>query len=236
MKFALYALPCYLAALAGGWAVENSPLQIEQIVEPRFPGSFAFSAISHGEASVIINVDAAGHLADLLVSGYTHKAFADEAVAALKQWRFTPAYDQGKPVGTRAELKFDFSATGRVVSLIPSDTMDAFLSRNLFQPKFIRRICLPHELDEPIVPITSTSPGNPGKFIGASAQPSSVLIDFYVDEYGQPRMPVVVNFSHRAFALAAVSALSQWRFTLPTRAGKPVAVRVRQEFIFPAET
>lgn len=233
MKSALYALPIYLAALTGSWAAGNSSLQIEQTTEPRFPGSLAFSPISHGQASVIINVDADGKLADLLVSGYSHKAFADEAVASLKRWRYTPAQEHGKPVGTRQELRFDFSATGRVVSLMPMDTMEALFDHTAIGKKFFKRVCLPHELDQPIVPTTSASPGHPGLVAGSSPQSASVLVDFYVDEYGQPRMPVVINSPDRTFALAAVNALNQWRFSLPTRSGQPVAVRVRQEFIFP---
>jgi len=49
-------------------------------------------------------------------------------------------------------------------------------------------------------------------------------------------MPVVVESPHEVFSQAAVGALSQWRFTAPTRAGKPVTVRVRQEFIFPGSS
>ena len=42
--------------------------------------------------------------------------------------------------------------------------------------------------------------------------------------------------THGAALAAALGALSQWRFSTPTRAGKPVAVRVRQPFIFPARS
>lgn len=49
-------------------------------------------------------------------------------------------------------------------------------------------------------------------------------------------MPVVVSSPHEGLAQAAVDALTRWRFNAPTRSGKPVSVRVRQEFIFPANS
>jgi hypothetical protein len=54
-----------------------------------------------------------------------------------------------------------------------------------------------------------------------------VLLDFFIDETGRPRMPVVVQASDTLFAAAAVDALDQWRFTAPTRRRQPVAVHVQ---------
>ena len=236
MKTRIRPLVICFAALAGALAAQTSSVRIEQTVEPQFPAALAFTSINHGEVNVIICVDADGHLADLLVSGYTDRAFADEAVDALKHWRYTPAYDHGRPIGVRMELRFDFSATGRVVSLLAIDTLKNLYDQTMGGPLMVNRVCPPHELDHPVVPVAPVSPGNPGKLAGAASGPRSVVVDFYVDENGQPRMPVAVKYPHEALAVAAVDALSRWRFTTPTRAGKPVAVRVQQEFIFPASS
>jgi hypothetical protein len=61
-------------------------------------------------------------------------------------------------------------------------------------------------------------------------------LEFIIDEKGTPRMPVLVSSTDIDFAVTAADALSHWRFTPPLRDGKPVAVRVRQEFVFSAET
>jgi hypothetical protein len=45
-------------------------------------------------------------------------------------------------------------------------------------------------------------------------------------------MPVVLEATRDGFAVEAVDALSQWRFVPPTKDGRPVAVQVRQQFIF----
>lgn len=228
--------PCFpvvlFAAFAAALAAQTTPLRIEQTVEPQFPHALTLTHLTTGEARVVINVDADGQLVDWLVTGYTHKAFADEAVSVLKQWRYVAPTERGEPLGIRTELRFEFQATGRVVSLMAIETPEVLLKQMGIGPHLITHVCNLQELDRPIAPVNPASPAYPGQ-AGAQANARSVMIDFYVDEKGQPRMPVVVNSSHDVLARAAVGALNQWRFTAPTRAGRPVAVRVRQEFIFP---
>jgi TonB family protein len=228
--------PCFsvvlFAALTAALVAQTTPLRIEQTVEAQFPHSLSLTHLTSGEARIIVNIDADGQLVDWLVTGYTHKAFAEEAVSVLKQWRYRAPTEHGQPVGIRTELRFEFEATGRVVSLMAIETPEVLLKQMGIGPHFITHVCNLQELDRPIAPVNPASPAYPRQ-AGAQAAARSVLIDFYVDEKGQPRMPVVVNSSHEVLAQAAVGALNQWRFTAPTRAGRPVAVRVRQEFIFP---
>jgi TonB family protein len=208
----------------------NTPVRIEQTVEAQFPPRLNFSTISSGEARVMINIDADGQLADLLVTGYTHQAFADEAVRVLKQWRYHPAIVNDEAVGSRVELQINFIATGRVVSLTALDATSAFVQR-MWPATLFKRVCTQDELDRPIEVLQTVTPFHPGQAEHASDQ-AGVLLDFYVDEDGRTRMPVVMETTSLIYAQAAVGALSQWRFAVPTSRGKPVAVRVRQKFVF----
>jgi TonB family protein len=217
------------ASLGGAQA---TPLRIEQTVEPRFPHALSLSHITEGEARVVVNIDADGKLVDWLVTGYTDKAFADESVSVLKLWRYEAPTEDGQPIGIRTELRFEFEAKGRVVSLTAIETPEVLLKQMGVGPRFIANVYGLSELDQPVAPINPTSPHYPAQ-PASPTQRHTVVVDFYVDEKGQPRMPVVVNSSHDHFAHAAVDALNRWRFTAPTRAGRPVSVRVRQEFIFP---
>jgi len=223
------------AALAAALAAQSTPLRIEQTVDAQFPHVLSLTHLTAGEARVIINIDADGRLVDWLVTGYTHKAFADEAVSVLKQWRYVAPTERGQPIGVRTELRFDFEATGRVVSLMAIETPELLLKQMGVGPRLITQVCDLQELDRPIAPVNPVTPSYP-RAPGTAAAARSVLVDFYVDETGQPRMPVVVSSAHDVLAQAAVGALNRWRFTTPTRAGKPVSVRVRQEFIFPANS
>jgi TonB family protein len=231
--------PCFsvvlFAAFTVALAAQTTPLRIEQTVEPRFPHVLTLTHLTSGEARLVVDIDAGGRLVDWLVTGYTHEAFAEEAVRALKEWRYVAPTEAGRPYGVRTELRFVFEATGRVVSLMAIDTPEVLLKQMGIEPHLITRVCHLQELDRPIAPVNPVAPSYP-RPAGAASAARSVLLDFYVDETGQPRMPVVLSSAHEALALAAVGALSQWRFNLPTRAGRPVTVRVRQEFIFPANS
>lgn len=244
MNSASFRLPGLVAlafgaamTLSGRPAVDapaNSPLIIEQTVAPQFPNALAFSPISDGTANIVISVNADGKLVDLLIASYTNRAFADEAVDVLRRWSYTAARENGEPIGLRTMLRFDFRATGRVVSLTAIDTIQ-LIEATQTHP-LTRVICQPAELDRLPAALAPVAPANPAHRLAARAPRNSVVVDFYIDDKGVPRMPVVVESPHDVFSQAAVGALTQWRFTAPTRGGKPVAVRVRQEFIFPGSS
>ena len=232
-------LPCLLVSFAVSVSVlgaKTTPLRIEQTVEPRFPPSLTLGTISEGEARVVVNIDADGKLIDWLVIGYTDKAFADEAVTVIKAWHYDAPTENGQPIGVRTELRFNFESRGRVISLTAIETPEVLLRQMGIGPTFITSVCRPQELDQPLAAVNAISPHYPAPSATTPGRPQSVVVDFYVDEKGQPRMPVVVNSAHEHYAAAAVDALSRWRFAAPTRAGRPVTVRVRQEFIFPGRS
>jgi TonB family protein len=234
----LKTLVLVLAAACGPWtpaagAAEpgTQPIRVLQTTGLKFPVTSDTFTLSKGQAQVLINVDADGKLVDWLVLSYTQSAFADAAVRALQQWRFEPARVDGRPVGARQALTFDFQATGNVVSTLSVEMYDNFVS-SIFGQTVHWQVCPPHELDEPLQALKTVRP----KFAGAAWQGGSpggrVVLDFYVDQSGRPRMPVVVSTNEKLFAAAAVDALRDWRFSIPRCGGRPVAVRVEQAFVF----
>jgi outer membrane biosynthesis protein TonB len=237
MKTLPHLLVFSFAVLAPVLSARTTPLLIEQTIEARFPPALALSNITNGEARVVVSIDPDGKLVDYLVTGYTGKCFADEAVTVIKAWHYTAPSENGRPIGVRTELRFNFESRGRVLSLTAIETSDVMLKQMGVGPAYIANVCRPHELDRPLAPVDAASPLYPASSRGATVtQPQSVVVDFYIDEQGQPRMPVVVNTAQEHYASAAVDALTRWKFATPTRAGRPVAVRVRQEFIFPGRS
>lgn len=229
---------CFAASVLCTAAVvfgKTTPVRIEQTVEAQFPVSLTYTPITFGEARVMINVDADGKLADLMVTGYSHPAFAEEAASLLRRWRYSPATVDGEAVGARFELLVKFESRGRIISMTAIETTDAFTQR-IIPVELTRRVCRANELDHPIEVLHSESPLHPGKIRQAADPSGTTLVDFYVDENGYARMPVVLETTNPGYAQAAVGALGQWRFSAPTKAGKPVAVRVQQRFVFPSES
>jgi len=229
-------LPAALLILAGlssaAFAATTTPPTIIQTVEPRFPVALEYSPLAKGEAEVAIQIDAAGQLTDCLVTGYTHEDFASEAVKALRQWRFEPARRDGEPVEIRVSLNFQFT-TKRVVTLMPGETTGALI-RNAGIPSGINLLCTPQELDRPLAVLHPATPVHPGRL--ADLPNGRTVLDFFVDETGRARLPVVIESTHPAFAEAAVRALADWKFAVPKRDGRPVIVRMQQEFLFSNES
>jgi outer membrane biosynthesis protein TonB len=223
-----------LASLTGTFGSDlwnDRPLRIVQTTQVNFPVALAAEGVSEGEVRVVLNVDSDGKLVDYLVTGYTRRELADEWVAHVRAWSFEPALNRGEPVGTRGEVVFTFQARGMVLSLTPMDTL-ALSTNRLISPTLTSLLCRPSELDEPVRPLSVVEPQHPGNHVSPPPSQPRVLIDFYVDMEGRPRMPVVLRAPHELYASAAVKALMQWRFNPPSRHGQPVIVRATQLFSF----
>ena len=210
----------------------DRPLRIVQTTPANFPETLAREGVNEGEVRVVLNVDADGRLADYLVTGYTHRELADAWVGGVRNWSFEPAQQRGQPVGLRGEVVFAFQARGMVVSLTPMDTI-AVSTNRLISPSLTSVVCRPSELDEPVRALHVVQPQHPGNAVASPPPRPTVLIDFYVDETGRPRRPVVVRAPHELYASASVVALMQWRFNPPARRGRPMIVRATQLFTFP---
>lgn len=116
--------------------------------------------------------------------------------AALQEWRFAPARQNGRPVA--AELVMPV-----VCQTAPkTDTREGKPARVL-------------EKVTPDYPLAMRRYGLSGE----------VKIAFDVDEQGRVRNPVIVESDNPGFDEAALRALLQWKFAPATRDGAPVASR-----------
>lgn len=88
---------------------EVRPAVVLHRVEPAYPHSAA--AIRLGGTIVLqCVVDKSGNVRDAQVVTSSHPAFNDPALAALRQWRFTPGVFRGRPVDTYFELTIRFES------------------------------------------------------------------------------------------------------------------------------
>lgn len=207
---------------------DRQSMRIHMEVEPIFPPTLVAEGITAGQARIVISVSHEGVLKDTLVVAYTHKAFADAALEALERWKFDPMFVRGQAMSSQTELYFDFRATGVVVSLTLADAVSrlAHLPVHLaYAPcrfKDLDRIPTPLLADPPMYPTELRDSGIHG----------DVTIEFYIDENGTVRMPVVVAADHQDLGFLALQAVTDWRFEAPTQDGRPVLARVRQVFHF----
>jgi len=232
---ALCAVTWGLLAIAGlsqtATAANLTPFKVEQTLSARFPASLLLEAVTHGDVWVIVSIDEQGRLADALVTRYTHRALANEALHVVRHWRYTPALSEGRPVAACAELHFTFEASGAVISLDPLATL-ASLTAFVPRHNYVAALCRASELDQPITPVRTVAP----RVAASPGAGGTAVIEFIIDEQGRPRIPVLVSTSDRELSDQAAAALAQWQFTPPTRRGQPISVQARQEFVFPARS
>lgn len=219
-----------LAALPAAAAEKIVPPVIIQTVEAQFPLSLGLTPVFRGSAEVIINIGADGKLVDLLVTRYSRIEFAQEAERALRQWRYEPARRGGETTGARFLVRFDFTARGKVSTLTVLDTLESRVTQST-PGRVTNVLCAVRDLDRPPAAVSTVTPRHPGLLPDADGN-ATVTLDYLIDETGRPRMPVVLEATRDGYAVEAVDALNQWRFAPPTREGRPVAVQVRQQFIF----
>jgi TonB family protein len=226
---ALLALGVALAPQAGA-AFESIQFNPDN-TPPQFPLSLKMDGITQGSATIAISVSDEGRLTDWLMLGYTHELFAKASVAALKEWRFTPAMLDGTPVPAKAELTFNFTLEGAVIS---ANIVNHFLFDN-FEGRadglHAYRLRGPSEIDRLPVPVFAVAP----KYAVEAEQQGvhgRVEVRFYIDETGAVRMPAVASDTHPYLANSAVAALREWRFEPPTRHGRPVLIAASQVFAF----
>ena len=134
------------------------------------------------------------------------KRLALALLDCLPQWRFSPAMKDGVPVAVRIHLPVQLpSSERRVYPLTAVDEM----------PKPIRQA-------HPHYPLSSRMSGEQAR----------VLVRFVVNEQGAVEKLEVMERSSAACAEAATKAVSTWKYTPGTIAGKPVSVEMNLPIIF----
>jgi TonB family protein len=233
--FLLLSASLCFSAGAGAITIPGyKPMKIIQTELTLFPHSVEILGINRGEARVAIQVDEKGNLGDQLITGYSHKAFAEAATSALKKWRYEPAWLNNEPRGVTAELTFTFESQGlTVVNLTPTSYVE-IRDYELRPNSYAYSRCSLRQLDRIPTPVKVVKPGYP---VEASQKPRSahVTVTFYIDEQGRVRLPSVspeTSVNDEIFAAAAVDAVTRWEFEPPMSNGRPVLVFAQQDFNF----
>jgi TonB family protein len=239
MKTRILALLLVLSAGLSPLAAQAAPAQGFQSMKihatdlPTFPATLVARGITSGSVRLAVRIDPNGQLDDWLVVAYTEEILANAAVQSLKKWRFTPAMLDGEPVSAQSELSISFRVDGVVINQnIVEHFLDIVGRRDgpplVFQPVTLR------EIDRIPTPLKVVSPFYSTEMRG-QGMAGSVTVDFYIDDKGHVRMPVVGRNENPDLAGLAIEAVRQWEFEPPTRRGRPVLVHARQRFNFGGE-
>jgi TonB family protein len=207
------------------------PCKAHQKVPAVFPFRLLSEGIVFGEVHLLLEIDPQGQLSDVLLTAYTHREFGEEALRAVKQWRFEPGLFDGQPVISIINLTFNFEVTGVIVRERrdpPSRDVRRFGDEFEYQAHGLAtldRQPAARQLPRPVYPHAWVEQGKTGK----------VIIEFFIDETGRARIPVVVSPGDGLLGAAAAAAVKQWRFDPPTYHGQSVLARAQQVFVFQPE-
>ena len=223
LVFLLAVLPPLQAALES--------VGIEVTVEPQIPAVLKMHGLRDGTGRVVValSVSDEGRLTDTLVLEALQQELVPPALEAIKEWRFKPARYNGQAVSVTVQLAIHYSQTGVVINRTAAEMLNAYMERVVNRPDW--EVCPADHLDQPLAVLKQV---NPEYAVAAQREgvTGRVRIRFYVDEQGDVRMPTVSAESHPYLAERAIGALRHWKFTPPTRGGRPVLVAAVQDFAF----
>jgi outer membrane biosynthesis protein TonB len=204
----------------------DRPLRIIKDGEFEFPPRLLAAGIRSGEVRLLLHVDAHGELTDHLFVAFTHHEFANEMARTVPRWRFEPTIADGRPIACTVVLNVRFTMNGMVV-LERHGLEDAPVdpAAFMFRARELR------ELDQVPPVVFSVVPPNPVGDDGAAIT-GRARVEFYIDERGDVRMPVVADADDERLGWVAAATIAKWQFEVPRRGGHPVLARASQVFVF----
>jgi TonB family protein len=201
-------------AVAGDVVPDTLPEPVV-LIEPVYPLE-KFLAGKTGTAEIDFTISSKGYVEDVVLVSASEPDYGAAATAAVEAWLFRPALTGGNHVAVRMKVSCEFAPA--------SDGNTARLFAAL-QPDGAG-IPGPSGLDQRLKPLWRGFPVYPAALKGERLE-GNAEIEFVIDQGGRARLPRVLSASREEFGWAAATAISQWVFERPLRAGEPVDVRVR---------
>jgi TonB family protein len=205
----------------------DTPCKVHQRTAALYPVRMLHQGVTRGHVQLVAEIDPQGKARDVLLSAYTHRPFADAALAAFKEWHFEPGYVEGRPVTSILTVEFEFETNGVLTHETTFETRDLDRSGTTYEYRahgietLDRRPANPAG-EEPIYPKAWIQEGRAG----------SIVVEFFIDESGRARLPALAGQGDDLLAASALAAVRTWRFEPPTHRGKPVLARASQLFVF----
>jgi len=205
-------------------------IRITKSAKPIYPWPLRVIGVTTGETAVACAIDIYGQLTDIMPLAYTQIEFYEVAASAIRTWEFAPARSRGNPVPVVQIFTFEFEASRDVVQMTSADSVASWMG-HLGDTLDRYRVMKLSELDAIPAPVKVVNPLYPETRVGSGIE-GDVVVEFYIDEKGDVRMPAIVEHTHLDFAAVAIDAVLQWKFEPPMHDGRNVTALARQKFHF----
>jgi TonB family protein len=203
-----------------GSAPKNQPL-LESAVDVMWPHALLLEG-KGGTASVEFTVQPTGNVSDVKIREATYPEFGRALTAAVEQWLFSPALNEGRTVAVTLLKRMEFKPVS--IATQEPDKEPVVRLLRLARAGAIRG---GGGLDEKITPVYRVAPGYPAALAAGERPTGNATIEFLIDRDGRARLPRIVSATHEEFGWAAATAVGQWIFRTPKRAGESTEVKVQ---------
>lgn len=181
-----------------------------KIVSPVHPPEL-WEARVEGEAEIECVVDEAGRVTDARVGSASRPEFGEAALAAVRQWEFTPPIVEGQPGRMRIKVPLNFS-------LPEGKALEDFLKRRVFVP-VDEEVFKAETLGLWPMPKQLLQPRYPDAFKG-SGKKGKAVVSVVIDKQGRVINPRLVKATYPEFELPALLAAASLEFEPVARGGK----------------
>ena len=212
----------------------KAPKLLQTNLRANVPISIAQLHIPNPQASYLIRIGPEGNMLDGICLESSHPELNQRGLTLLKQARYEPGSKDGQPVTADLGIVVQFSRPEQEIAGSVSqsgiDHIESMLKGMKVDDYAFNR-STPRELDSPPQILSQGQTTVPVNDAGDPIN-GKALIQVYVNELGEPCMPEVLDSESPVITNAALATLKTWKFTPPTRNGKPTYYRMNVPFEF----
>jgi TonB family protein len=194
-------------------STERGTIVAPDVIEYTTPPLYSDDARQRGVEGVVViqaRIDADGRVRSSRVRQGLGFGLDQNAIVALRQWRFRPATRDGLPIAAEAEVEIEFTLRQEALNELIANDMATQVGPGVTPPRAVFTIQPP------------PSPRAAGL----------VVLDVVLLEDGRPKIVRVLRSSGPELDDSAIRTFEQWRFTPAARNGLPVKVRMTAEVHF----
>jgi TonB family protein len=198
---------------------ETLPHVVEYTTPPLYSDEARTRGIE-GTVTVELRVGIDGRAKDLHVIRSLGFGLDENALLAVRDWRFVPAKRKGLQVETMTQVDVEFNLRNVELNEVIANDMATRVGPGVVPPQIIHRV-------EP----------KSAQQVPSQTSLEAVLLDAVIQEDGIPRVVRVLQSLGWEVDESAITALEQWRFSPAMKNGMPIKVRMSVEMTFnPAKT
>jgi TonB family protein len=183
------------------------------VIEYTTPPLYSDDARQRGIEGVVViqaRIDVEGRVQSPRVREGLGFGLDQNAIVALRQWRFRPAMRNGLPVAADTEIEIEFTLRQEALNELIANDMATQVGPGVTPPRAVFSLQPP------------PSPRGPGR----------VVLDVVLLEDGRPKIVRVLRSAGPELDDSAILTFEQWRFSPAVRDGRPVKVRMTAEVNF----